>query len=95
MKFLAVVKSWWAAHLTIVLGVVAFLNPSVERYAVLHPGQGFAGILTLVVGAILSPMRPIEKAALTQTTAQTTEVSMPAKPAATTTFPPPSPGKKS
>lgn len=66
MKFLAIVKSWWAAHLTLIVGVVAFLFPSVQQYAARHPGQAFAGILTLVVGAILSPARPTQVAEIKQ-----------------------------
>jgi len=70
VKFLAIVKAWWAAHLTLIIGVVAFLFPSVQQYAASHPGQAFAGILMLVVGAILSPNRPVATSTQTETTTQ-------------------------
>lgn len=55
MKILANVKTWWAAHLTLIAGIVAFFDPSIEHYAQQHPTGTFAAILLLIIGAIKSP----------------------------------------
>lgn len=64
--------------MTVIVGIVALLDPSVEHYASQHPGQAFAGVLVLVVGAILSPNRPT--ASTTQTTVETTTQTSAASP---------------
>lgn len=55
MKIPAFLKTWWSAHLAVIAGIAAFLDPSIEHWASAHPGSTFAAVLLLIVGAIVSP----------------------------------------
>lgn len=68
MKLPAFLKTWWAAHLTLLVGIAGFLDPSIEHYAGAHPGSTFAAVLLLIFGAIKSPAPSAAKT--TTTTSQ-------------------------
>jgi hypothetical protein len=54
------IKTWWALHATWILSALYWFVPSIQSWITAHPKSAFAGVLGMLVAALLkqSPIKP-------------------------------------